>query len=62
MCDILGGFVTYQKEGKCIHMDAERNAYQMAEIEHFFDVIEHKIPNDSTAKHAYAVLKLAKGL
>lgn len=61
-CDILNGFVTYQKKGECIIMDAERNAFQILEIEHFFDIIEHKIPNDSTAEHAYAVLKLAKGL
>lgn len=60
-CDILSGFVTYQKKGECIIMDAERNAFQMLEIEHFFDIINHKIPNDSTAEHAYAVLKLAKG-
>lgn len=60
-CDILSGFVTYQKKGECIIMDAERNAFQMQEIEHFFDIIDHKIPNDSTAEHAYAVLKLAKG-
>ena len=43
-------------------MDAERNAFQMLEIEHFFDIIDHKKTNDSTAEHAYAVLKLAKGL
>lgn len=61
-CDILGGFVTYQKKGECIIMDAERNAFQMQEIDHFFDIIDHKIPNDSTAEHAYAVLKLAKGI
>jgi predicted dehydrogenase len=61
-CDILSGFVTYQKKGECIILDAERNAFQMLEIEHFFDIIEHKIPNDSTAEHAYAVLKLAKEL
>ena len=61
-CDILSGFVSYQKKGECIIMDAERNAFQMLEIEHFFDIIDHKIPNDSTAEHAYAVLKLAKGL
>ena len=61
-CDILCGFVTYQKKGECIVMDADRNAFQMLEIEHFFDIIDHKIPNDSTAEHAYAVLKLAKGL
>lgn len=60
-CDILGGFITYQNKGECIIMDAERNAFQMAEIKHFFDIIEHKIPNDSTAEHAYAVLKLAIG-
>lgn len=61
-CDILSGFVTYQKKGECIIMDAERNAYQMLEIEHFFDIVDHKIPNDSTAEHAYDVLKLAKEL
>lgn len=61
-CDILSGLVTYLKKGECIVMDAERNAYQMLEIEHFLDIIDHKIPNDSTAEHAYAVLKIAKGL
>lgn len=60
-CDILSGVVTYQKKGECIIMDAERNVFQKLEIEHFFDIIDHKIPNDSTAEHAYAVLKLAKG-
>ena len=61
-CDILSGFVTYQKKGESIIMDAERNAFQMLEIEHFFDIIDHTIPNDSTVEHACAVLKLAKGL
>lgn len=62
LCDILEGSVIYQKKNECINLNAERNAYQIAEIKHFFDIIEHKIPNDSTAEHAYAVLKLAKGL
>jgi len=62
MCDILEGSVIYQKKNECLNLNAERNAYQMAEIKHFFDIIEHKIPNDSTAEHAYAVLRLAKGL
>lgn len=62
LCDILKGSVIYQKKNKSINLNAERNAYQIAEIKHFFDIIEHKIPNDSTAEHAYAVLKLAKGL
>lgn len=60
-CDILGGTVSFLKAGKTLKLCAERNAYQMAEIEHFFDIINHKIENDSTAEHAYAVLKLAKG-
>ena len=62
LCDILKGSVIYQKKNECINLNAERNAYQIAEIKHFFDIIEHKRPNDSTAEHAYAVLKLAKGL
>ena len=62
LCDILEGSVIYQKKNECINLNAERNAYQIAEIKHFFDIIEHKMPNDSTAEQAYAVLKLSKGL
>lgn len=62
MCDILEGSIIYQKKSECINLNAERNTYQIAEIKHFFDIIEHKMPNDSTAEHAFAVLKLAKGL
>lgn len=61
LCDILGGTVTYRKSGENIHFNAERNSFQMAEIEHFLDIIAHKIPNDSTMEHAYKTLKLAKG-
>ena len=35
--------------------------YILDEMKHFFDIIDHKIPNDSTVEHAYQVLKLAKG-
>ena len=62
LCDILEGSVIYQKKNECLNLNAERNAYQIAEIKHFFDIIEHKMPNDSTAEQAYAVLKLSKGL
>lgn len=61
MCDILEGSVLYQRKNECINLNAERNAYQIAEMKHFFDIIDHKIPNDSTVEHAYQVLKLAKG-
>ena len=61
ICDILEGSVLYQRKNECINLNTERNAYQIAEMKHFFDIIDHKIPNDSTVEHAYQVLKLAKG-
>lgn len=60
-CDIINGRVDYLKSGKSIILDADRNGFQMREIVHFFDIIEGKIANDSTAEHGYAVLKLSKG-
>lgn len=60
-CDIESGKIEYLKEGRIINLDTERNDYQVAEIEHFFDIIDGKIINDSTIEHACNVLKLAKG-
>lgn len=60
-CDILHGTVHYLKSHKEIKLESERNAFQMKEIEHFFDIIDDKIDNDSTPEHAYRVLKIAKG-
>jgi len=60
-CDLIGGTVSYLKEGKTVKLESERNAFQMKEIEHFFEIINNKIDNDSTPEHAYRVLKIAKG-
>ena len=60
-CDILGGTIHYLKTGKEIKLESERNAFQMKEIAHFFEIINNKIENDSTPEHAYRVLKIAKG-
>lgn len=60
-CDLIGGTVSYLKEGKTVKLESERNAFQMKEIEHFFEIINNKIENDSTPEHAYRVLKIAKG-
>ncbi len=60
-CDLIGGTVSYLKEGKTVKMESERNAFQMKEIEHFFEIINNKTDNDSTPEHAYRVLKIAKG-
>ena len=60
-CDLIAGTVNYLKAGKVIKLESERNAYQMAEIVHFFEIINNKTINDSTPEHAYRVLKIAKG-
>lgn len=60
-CDLIDGTVRYLKEGRTITLQSERNAYQMAEIAHFFKIINNKTINDSTPEHAYQVLKIARG-
>lgn len=61
-CDIVGGTVTYLKEGRTLDFNNERNAYQMAEIQHFFDIVEGKAVNDSNVRHGVEVLKLTKAI
>lgn len=61
-CDIINGRVEFLKEDKIISLNVERNTFQMAEIKHFFDIINGETPNDSDAHHAYQVLKLTKGI
>lgn len=60
-CDLLNGRIDYLKSKKSIAFDKERNYYQILEIEHFLDIVNRKIDNDSDILHAVAVLKLAKG-
>ena len=60
-CDLIAGTVSYLKKGETIKLESERNAFQMAEIAHFFEIINNKAINDSIPEHAYQVLKIAKG-
>ena len=60
LCDIARGTITYLKEGKSHDFNSERNAYQMEEIQHFFDIAEGKVENDSNVRHGVEVLKLTK--
>lgn len=60
-CDLIAGTVDYLRSGEKKTFENERNAFQMREITHFFDIIDCKTNNDSTPEHAYNVLKLAKG-
>lgn len=59
-CDIVGGTVSYLKEGITLDFNSERNAYQMSEIQHFFDIAEGRVENDSNVRHGVQVLKLTK--
>jgi hypothetical protein len=59
-CDIVGGTVSYLKEGRTLDFNSERNAFQMAEIKHFFDIAEGRTTNDSSVRHGVEVLKLTK--
>lgn len=61
-CDLIAGTIAYLKEGRTINVNAERNAFQMAEIKHFFDIAEGRIKNDSNVEHGVKVLKLTKGI
>lgn len=60
-CDIEDGRIEFLKQGKVVNLNTERNDYQMLEIKHFFDIVDGNIKNDNTIKHAYNVLKIAKG-
>ena len=59
-CDIVSGTVSYLKEGRTLDFNSERNVFQMAEIQHFFDIAEGRVANDSSVRHGVEVLKLTK--
>lgn len=60
-CDLIKGTIDYLKSGKHLSFSSERDTIQTIELAHFFDIIDSKIPNDNSIKHAYQLLKLAKG-
>lgn len=59
-CDIIAGTVSFLKEGRILYFNNDRNTYQMAEVKHFFDIVERRTANDSTVEHGVSVLNLAK--
>ena len=59
-CDIIGGTINYLKDGRTLDFNSERNAFQLEEIKHFFDIAEGRVENDSTVRHGVQVLKLTK--
>ena len=61
VCDLINGTIEYLKSGERRTFDSERNAFQMREIAHFFDIVDGKIKNDNDIAHSLDVLRLAKG-
>lgn len=59
--DFVERTVTLGRTGKIISLPEQRDHYQMGEIRHFFDILEGKTVNDSTAGDALRVLQLAIG-
>ena len=60
-CDLLAGTIRWQVSGKQIQLDSPRDGYQLAEIRHFFDILEGQCPNDSDIPGALRVLRYARG-
>ena len=60
-CDLLAGKITYLQSGKTVELESERNAFQMEEIRHFFEICTGNQKTDSSIEHAITVLKYAKG-
>lgn len=60
-CDLLAGTIRWQVSGKQIQLDSPRDGYQLAEIRHFFDILEGRCPNDSDIPGALRVLRYARG-
>ena len=61
-CDMLNGSIEYLKSGKSQMFEKERNVFHVAQVEHFLDILDEKIANDSTVSHAVKILKLTKGI
>lgn len=60
-CDILNGSVEFLLSGRKETFDNDRNVFHIAQMEHFFDIIDGKSINDSCVSHAVKILKLTKG-
>ena len=59
--DIRNGQVRFLKQRRILNLSEHRDKYQIRELEHFFDIIDGKIENDSEVRHALNVLSIARG-
>ena len=61
-CDMANGRIDFLTKEESIDLNADRNLFQLAEIIHFFDIVDGKISSDSTPEDAFKILKLTKGI
>ena len=59
--DIRRAKVHFLKEHKTLDFAEERNVFQIRELEHFMDLVEGTVENDSDVEHALDVLRIARG-
>ena len=58
--DLLDGKINYLKSGETVDVHEARDNYQKRELQHFLNILDGKVINDSTVDHAVRVLKIAK--
>lgn len=60
-CDLIHGSIHKLCKNETLSFAESRNEYQVREMEHFLDICDGKIENDSTIQHALAVLRISEG-
>lgn len=60
VADLVKSEIRFLSENKIVSFNEDRNAYQLKELEYFFDVIEGKKGNHNNIYDAYTTLKIAK--
>jgi predicted dehydrogenase len=59
LADIFNGYVLYEKSGKKIDLNEDRDVFQKRELRHFLDMVSGKATNDNSIENAFKVLKIA---
>jgi hypothetical protein len=58
--DLRNGSIFFETKQEKIMLEESRDEYQMREIEHFFDIIEDRCPNDNNLTQAFNTFKIAR--
>ena len=61
IADIVNNKIKYLKSGDVIEFNESRDDFQKRELEHFLDIIDGKIHNDSDYLHGLNILELTQG-